>query len=155
MLNVVYKIGSACIASRLKRILPNLIHEDQTGFVQNRYIGDNLRQMYDIIAYLDEQNLPGMLLNVDFEKAFNWISWDFMFKVLKAYGFREDFVKWIVVFYKNIRSCVVVNGQVSSWFGIDRGCRQGDPLSPYLFILCAEILAITVRENRDKGHKYR
>ena len=72
-----------------------------------------------------------------------------MFKVLKAFGFQRDFCRWISILYKNIKSCVIVNGQVSSWFSVERGCRQGDPISPYLFILCAEILALTVRENSD------
>ena len=72
-----------------------------------------------------------------------------MFKVLKAFGFQEDICKWISVFYKDIKSCVIVNGRVSNWFEINRGCRQGDPVSPYLFILCAEILALMIRENKD------
>ena len=147
LLNVVYKIGSSCIANRLKTFLPKLINEDQTGFVKNRYIGDNIRLIYDTIAYLEELNLPGLLLNIDFEKAFDSVSWDFMFKILKAFGMREDFCKWVDIFYKNLKSCVLVNGQASSWFDIKRGCRQGDPLSPYLFILVVEILGIMVREN--------
>ena len=71
LLNVVYKIGSACIAARIKTVLPKLVSEDQTGFMSGRYIGDNLRLIYDIIAHLDSNNLPGLLLNIDFEKAFD------------------------------------------------------------------------------------
>ena len=146
---MIYKIGSSCIANRLKLVLHNLINEDQTGFIRNRYIGDNIRLIYDTISYLDDHDLSGLLLNIDFEKAFDSISWEFMFKVLKAFGFQKDICKWISVFYKGIKSCVIVNGQVSDWFSIKRGCRQGDPVSPYLFILCAEILAIMIRENPD------
>ena len=149
LLNVVYKIGSGCIAKRLRTLLPKLIDEDQTGFMQNRYIGDNLRLIYDLIDYVNKQNIPGMLLNCDFEKAFDSIDWGFMFKVLEAFGFGEGFIRWIRTFYNGIRSTVVVNGQTSPWFPIQRGCRQGDPISPYLFILCVEILAIMIRENKD------
>ena len=152
LLNVVYKIGSAAIANRIKTMLPELINEDQTGFMSGRYIGDNLRLIYDMIAYLKEKNLPGLLLNIDFEKAFDSVDWKFMFKVLKAFGFKQDICRWIETFYTNIKSTVIVNGQPSKWFPICRGCRQGDPISPYLFILCVEILGIMIRENkRIKG----
>ena len=147
LLNVVYKIGSACIANRLKKVLPSLIHSDQSGFMTGRYMGDNIRQIYDLINYLNNENLPGMLLCLDFEKAFDCLSWKFLFKVLKYFGFGPDFCKWIDTFYKNIKSVVIVNGQPTEWFPISRGCRQGDPISPYLFIMSVEILAIMIREN--------
>ena len=69
LLNVAYKIGSSCIANRIKSVLPNLINEDQTGFISGRYIGDNLRIIYDIMEYLDEKNLPGLLVSIDFKKS--------------------------------------------------------------------------------------
>ena len=73
---------------------------------------------------------------------------------LNFFNFGNDFKQWIKVFYKNIQSCVIVNGHLSEWFYLHRGCRQGDPLSPYLFILCAEILAALIRNNKDiKGIK--
>ena len=74
LLNVVYKIGSAAIANRIKTMLPELINEDQTGFMSGRYISDNLRLIYDMVAYLKEKNLPGLLLNIDFEKAFDSVD---------------------------------------------------------------------------------
>lgn len=154
LLNVTYKIGSSCIASRIKTILPQLINVDQTGFVIGRYIGDNLRLIYDTIYYLKTKNLPGLLVSLDFEKAFDSIDWEYMFKVLKHYGFGKDICQWIEAFYNNIKSCIIVNGKASPHFNIQRGCRQGDPISPYLFVLCAELLACTIRENEDiKGVK--
>ena len=72
-----------------------------------------------------------------------------MFKVLKAFSFKKDICRWIETFYTNINSTVTVNGQPSKWFPICRGCRQGDPISPYLFILCVKILGIMIRENKD------
>jgi len=149
LLNVVYKIGSACIANRIKTVLPKLINDNQTGFVPNRYIGDNIRLIYDLIKYLDDTDLPGLLVNVDFEKAFDSLDWSFMFKAMQAFGFGQDICRWISTFYQNINSAVIVNGQVSRWFPISRGCRQGDPISPYLFVLCVEILAVMIRQNDE------
>jgi exonuclease III len=149
LLNVVYKIASACIANRLKAVLPSIIHEDQSGFIKNRYLGDNIRLIYDLIDNLNANKQPGLLLCLDFEKAFDSVSWNFMFKVLEAFGFGPDFLKWIHTFYNRIKSSVFLNGTLGSWFHVQRGCRQGDPISPYLFIICVEILGIMIRENRN------
>lgn len=149
LLNVVYKIGSSCIANRIKGVLPNLVNEDQTGFVSKRFIGDNIRLIYDMIDYLNSNNLPGMLICIDFEKAFDSLDWNFMYRVLKAYGFSNGICRWIETFYCDIKATVIVNGQTTQWFPVERGCRQGDPVSPYLFILCAEILGIMIRENKN------
>ena len=83
-----------------------------------------------------------MLLCLDFEKAFDSLDWSFMFKMLRAYGFRDGVCKWIGTFYKTIKSTVIVHEQATSWFPVERGCRQGDPISLYLFILSVKNLAI-------------
>jgi hypothetical protein len=149
LLNVSYKIASASIANRIKKFLGNIISEDQSGFLSGRFIGDNIRLIYDVMYYTERNNIPGMLLLIDFATAFDSISWSFMFKVLKFFNFGEDISKWIRLFYKNIQSCVIINGHLSDWFYINRGCRQGDPLSPYLFILCAEILALLIKKEKN------
>ena len=91
---------------------------------------------------------------IDFEKAFDSISWNFLNNILKFFNFGESIQKWVKTFYNNIKSAVNQGGNLSEFFRIERGCRQGDPLSPYLFILCAEIMAIKIRENpKIKGIK--
>ena len=154
LLNVSYKIASACIANRLKTVLPSVINIDQTGFLSGRYIGENIRTLYDLMAYTEKNNIPALLLLIDFEKAFDSIAWPFIHKVLNFFNFGESIKKWISVFYNKIKSCVTVNGHLSTWFQLGRGCRQGDPLSPYIFILCVEILAHLIRKNHKiKGIK--
>lgn len=148
LLNVVYKIASGSIANRMKPYLPNLIHSDQTGFITGRFIGENTRMVYDLMQYADENNVPGLLLLIDFEKAFDSLSWSFMTKVLQMFNFGPSFINWVKVFHKNSKSAVSQSGHLSSFFQLGRGCRQGDPISLYLFVLCAEILAIKIRANQ-------
>jgi hypothetical protein len=147
LLNTMYKLASSCIADRLKRVLPEIIHHDQQGFMKNRNIGENLRLLYDTLVYTKEKEIPGLLLSIDFFKAFDCVSWSFIQKALTKFNFGNDIKKWVFTFYSNITSCVHVNGQYSKWFSPERGTRQGDPLSPYLFLICAEIMAIMIREN--------
>ena len=147
LLNVIYKLASGCIANRLKKVLPHLIHENQKGFLKDRFIGENIRLLYDILLYTEINNVPGMLLIIDFEKAFDSVSHNFLFKVLNFFGFGKSFQNWVKLFYENASSCVLVNGHFTNRFSIDQGCRQGDPLSPYLYLLVSEILGIIVRHS--------
>lgn len=96
---------------------------------------------------LKKNKVLGLILLIDFENAFDSVSWIFINSVLDFFNCGPSFKKWINVFYSNIVSCVNVNGHLSEWFGICRGCRQGDPLPPYIFLMCAEILAILIRNN--------
>lgn len=156
LLNTTYKIASACIANRLKKILPKIIHEDQKGFIKGRYIGENIRLLYDTLVYTEKENIPGLLLMIDFEKAFDSVSWSFIEKSLDAFNFGPSIKRWVRTFYNNIKTCVTVNGQYTRWFPVCRGVRQGDPSSPYLYLICAEILSCMIRNNENiKGIKLR
>ena len=139
LLNVIYKLASSVIANRIKTQLSSLIHEDQKGFTAGRYIGENIRLIYDILFETKKQDIPGMILSVDFEKAFDTVSWKFIEKVLDYFNFGPSIISWIKLFQNGSESCIIQNGFMSDFLRLKRGCRQGDPISPYIFILCAEI----------------
>ena len=147
LLNVQYKILSNCIANRIKPLLEKKLHCDQKGFLSGRYIGENIRLIYDIIAYAECKDIPGILLFIDFEKAFDCVSHDFLWNVLDYFNYGSNVTKWIKLLYANSASSVIINGSLTTRFDINRGCRQGDPLSPYLFLLSAEILGLLVRKS--------
>lgn len=149
LLNCDYKLAAKSIASRFKLVLTGLINEDQSGFMKGRYIGENIFKLMNVMDYVDEENIPSMLVNIDFEKAFDSIEWSFILSTLRAFNFGEGIQKWIVVLYKNISSQITNNGWLCEKFYPERGVRQGCPLSPYLFLLCAEILACKIRQNND------
>ena len=154
LLNTAYKIASGCIANRIKQVLDQLVSTDQTGFIEGRFIGENTRLVYDLLQFTEEEHIPGLLLLIDFEKAFDSLSWSFINKVLKFFNFGPSIINWITVLNRNACSAVSQCGHLSPFFMLGRGCRQGDPISPYLFILCAEILSIRLRNNKNiKGIK--
>ena len=154
LLNHVYKILSGALAERLKPTLENIIHPDQKGFVSGRFIGECVRNTYDLLEYAKSKNRAGMLLLIDFEKAFDSISHSFIIKCLHFFGFGVSFIKWINLILNNISSCINHCGNISERFAVGRSCRQGDPISPYLFIICVEILALKIRNEKSvKGFK--
>lgn len=98
--------------------------------------------------------LPGILLFIDFEKAFDSLEWYFLKKCLKLFNFGPDLINWVNTFYKNAKSCRINHGLCFRYFNVERGVREGDPLSPYFFVICVEILPSAVRNDvNSKGFK--
>ena len=151
VLNTDYKILTKTLADRLQKVLPSIISNDQVGYIKGRYIGENLRTILDIFEFTTTKTNPGIAVFLDFEKAFDTISWKFMFKALGNFNFGDNFIKWVNVLYSEPLCCVTNNGYSSNFFATSRGIRQGCPISALLFIIVAEIMSITIRNN-DKIH---
>ena len=113
--------------------------------LKNRQMSENIRKVIEIIHYLELEDLPGLIMTIDFEKAFDKIEWKFIFKTLEYFNFGEKYIKYVKLLYNDSSSCCINNGWSSEFFHLGRGVRQGCPVSPYLFILCAEILGNAIR----------
>ena len=147
LLNTDYKILTKALAIRLQKVIPSIINYDQVGYIKDRYIGENVRIIFDLLKYCDINEIEAFLIQVDFEKAFDSIEWPFLFKCLESFNFGENFCKWIKIFYNDISSCVGNNGHYSKYFKLKRSIRQGCPISALLFLLVAEMLAIKIRND--------
>ena len=149
LLNTDYKIAAKAIANRFQNVLPKLINSDQTGFPKGRCICENIRLIDGLINHTAARNIPGLLMFLDLEKSFDSVEWYFIWKTLSSFNFGSSLINWIKLCYCSIESCVLDNGWASSYFTPERVVRQGCPLSPYIFIVCPEVLANKIRENKD------
>lgn len=151
LLNTDYKIFTKTIAIRLSKITHKVVHRDQAGFVPGRQITDQTRLVHDMLAYAEANELNGAVVALDQEKAYDKISHDYLWAVLKAFKVPDSLVKTIKSLYRGARSTVFINGEASRYFNVTRGVRQGDPMSCLLFILGIEPLACMLRRSNLRG----
>jgi len=148
LLNTDYKILTKYITEFLKTHLVDIIHSNQKGFLKGRFIGENIANAMSMIDYAELNNIDLTLVFLDYQKAFDSVELHMINKCLKSFGFGPNLMKWIDCIYKNNKSCIINNGHISEFFSLERGLRQGCPLSPYLFIIVVELLAISIRHNK-------
>ena len=149
LLNVDAKLISKALANKLKNVIPSLVSANQTAFVKDRYISEGGRLISDILEISSKLGLKGYLMTVDIEKAFDSVNHIFLICVLERFGFGVNFLKWIKILLKNQESCVINGVKTTKYFQLHRGTRQGDPISPYLFILVLEMVFHLIKTNTN------
>jgi len=149
LLNVDYKIISKALTIKLRAVMQHLVHTDQACAVQGRTIQDHNHTLRDIITYTEDKQLDTCILSLDQTKAFDRVSHSFLHKVLEACNLGPTFRKWIEILYKNPQSAVLINQTLSDAFCLGRSVRQGDSLSPLLYVLTLEPLLNKIRQDEN------
>ena len=144
--NTDYKIYSKILAMRMQTVLKKIIHNNQVGYITGRSINDHIRFIDDIINISNTENYGGMLVSLDYRKAFDTLSKTSIISTLKKFNFGPNFIKFVTTILNDTMASVKNAGWHSAWFSTSRGVRQGCCLSPLLFILVVEILAIKIRK---------
>ena len=146
LMNVDIKIICKALANRLLKVLPTIIHTSQTA-VFGRRIDQTVHLIRDLIDLANQEDETAAFLFLDQEKAFDRVNHDFLFKTMKTFGIPDNFIKWVQILYSNASAHINVNGFLTKPIPLNRGVRQGCPLSSLLYVMVIEVLALQLRDN--------
>lgn len=146
---ILKKYKKDVLARRLEGALPFVISPDQTGFIKDRHSFFNIRQLLNILYGPSPPGTPVVVLSVDAEKAFDRVEWCYLFNTLERFGFGRKLISWIKLLYTSPLAAVRTNNNLSAYFELQRSTRQGCPLSPLLFAVAMEPLALALRQRAD------
>jgi hypothetical protein len=152
--NVIYKIISKVLANRLKMVLPHVISPNQSAFIPGRLITDNVMAAYETMHTMHTSmwsKVGFMGIKLDMSKAYDRVEWGFLEEVMKKMGFPNRWINWVMECVRSVTYSIIVNGQPVGHIKPMRGLRQGDPISPYLFLICAEALSAMLNQAEVRG----
>lgn len=142
----VFKIAAKILTTRLQREITELIDMNQTGFLKGRTIAENFVYAAEMLQLCHRRKVPTLVLKLDFAKAFDTVNWNCLMKIMATRGFPAKWCSWVRMLLETSHSAVLVNGCPGPWITCKRGLRQGDPKSPYLFLLVADVLQALIRQ---------
>lgn len=152
LINVIFKLVAKCYALRLGPVAQKIVDRAQTAFLKDRVILEGVLCLNEIIHEVKKKKLPTVILKLDFEKAYDKISWSFLSEVLHHKGFDAGFIHKIMQLVQGGQTAIAINGEVGKFFRNKCGLRQGDPISPLLFDIVADSISVMLDKACTAGH---
>ncbi|GKV31852.1 hypothetical protein SLEP1_g40514 [Rubroshorea leprosula] len=152
LIGCMYKILAKVLANRLSRVLNTIIGENQSAFIEGRQLVDSVVVANEAIDEVRKRKSQCFLFKIDFEKAYDKVSWSFLDYMMEKMGFDKVWREWMAECLRSNTLSVLVNGSATKEFSMSRGLRQGDPLSPFLFLMVAEALNGLTSTAIEKGY---